>query len=169
MVPDHVMKYISIMLLIFSANSFAESLTNDSYKNVKIGTSEKQALESLGLYKDTKDLYGPGSSCYYLVPQDEKGADAIFMILDGRVSRIDNYDNKDVLTKDGLGIGSSKSEIVKHYKEVKVSPHPYVSPEGEYLEVRLGNGLGLIFETYHDMVTSFRLGDESIHYVEGCL
>lgn len=164
-----VLRSLLITLLTASANSFAASFTDDSYKNVKIGTSAAVALKTLVSYKDTKEVYEPSSACYYLVPKAGEDTDAIFMITDGKVSRIDNYDSKNVSTREGITIGSTKSDILDTYKDVKISPHPYVAPEGEYLEVRLENGLGIIFETYDDLVTSFRLGDESIRYIEGCL
>jgi len=163
------MRYTPILLLIVSINSLAEAFTDNSYKNIKIGTSAAEALKSLASYKDTKESYAPSSACYYLVPEEEKNPDAIFMVRNGRISRIDNYDSERISTKEGITIGSTKAEILNTYKDVKISPHPYVSPDGEYLEVELKNGLGIIFETYHDSVTSFRLGDESIRYIEGCL
>ena len=93
------------------------------------------------------------------------------MVVEEKVSRFDIDDQElKIETEAGVGIGSTKKEVLKAYPEIKVSPHPYIAPEGEYLEVKLPNGNGIIFETDHDIVTSFRLGSyPALGYIEGCL
>ncbi|MDH5180580.1 MAG: hypothetical protein OEZ39_12090 [Gammaproteobacteria bacterium] len=161
------MKYLVLALILVSANTYADSFTDNSYKGVKVGMSVAEAMKILTNYKNTQADYEPGGSCYYLEAKEARQSPA-FMILNGKVARIDNYGDKSVTTREGVGIGSSKADVLKAYQTVTVEPHPYMTPEGEYLIIRLKNGLGIIFETHHDIVTSFRLGDESIRYIEGC-
>ncbi|MGQ8367318.1 hypothetical protein ACUNWE_18785, partial [Alteromonas sp. 1036] len=79
------------------------------------------------------------------------------MVVDDMVARFDVFDKElGIVVGNGLGAGSNKKEVVAIYPNTIVSPHPYIAPEGEYLEVKLNNGNGIIFETDHDIVTSFR-------------
>jgi len=159
----------SFILLLFASTAYSESLSNNSYNGVAIGVAESEALKILKSFESTKDSYELGSTCYYLISNDANNSDVHFMILDGVVSRIDVVGNSKVSTKEGIRIGSTKDDVIKTYASVKVTPHPYIAPEGEYLEVKVDDKLGLIFETENDVVTRFRLGDQSIHFIEGCL
>lgn len=159
----------SFILLLFASTAYSESLSNNSYNGVAIGVAESEALEILNSYKSTRSEYDHGSTCYYLISNNAKNSDVLFMILDGVVSRIDVVGYSQVSTKEGIRIGSTKDDVMKTYASVKVTPHPYIAPEGEYLEVKIDDKLGMIFETENDVVTRFRLGDQSIHFIEGCL
>ena len=145
-----------------------KTVTDDSYSNVRIGDSPKVALQKLTGYISTIEQYD-NELCYYLIPENDE-AGALFMIANGVVARIDVYDEVPIIkTYTGLGIGSTKLDILSKYKNVEISPHPYTGPEGEYLEVKLQNGNGLIFETENDIVTSFRLGSyPAVQFIEGC-
>ncbi len=158
-----------ILLSIIVISGVADALSQDSFAGIKIGTSAPEALEILKGYESDAAQYD-SEACYYLVPKDNKPG-AAFMIVDGVVARIDIYSiESGITTNEGIGIGSKKSEVIAKYLDVKVSPHPYIDPDGEYLEVKLKNGYGIIFETEHDVVTSFRLGSyPAIEYIEGCL
>ena len=162
------MKYLSILLILFSYQALSESLTNDSYRGVKIGTKASEAIKILKSLKSTADPQEPNASCYYLESSDKQTTGLSFMVDKGAISRIDVYENKSISTAQGIHIGSTKEDVLKKYKKVEASPHPYLGSAGEYLEVRLTETLGIIFETANDIVTSFRLGDDSIYFIEGC-
>jgi len=154
--------------LIFSG--CANTLTTDSYAKIQLGMTAEQALQNLEGYTIDKLSLQQPDNCYYLVPT--KGVNGVYlMILDEKVARIDIYDKQlAIKTQRGLGIGDSKTQVLNSYPQTTVSPHPYTSPEGEYLEVALENGNGIIFETYHKTVTNFRLGSyPALGYIEGCL
>ncbi|MFW5425914.1 MAG: hypothetical protein ACKE8G_00625 [Methylophagaceae bacterium] len=176
------MKYfIAIVLLSYSytilsiesdkqtLQPHSSMMTNDAYNNVKMGDSAEMALNKLDGYISTIMQYD-NESCYYLVPEND-GAGALFMIVYGMVARIDVYDEVPIIkTSTGLGIASTKNDILGRYNSATASPHPYGGPEDEYLEVKLDNGNGLIFETLDGIVTSFRLGSyPALRFIEGCL
>lgn len=147
----------------------ASSLTDNSYQGVYIGDPAEEALKKLESYRVYKDEFTDELGCYYLSPVDYQPG-AHYMIMEGKVVRIDVDDEASQINTDkGLGIGSTKQEVLSAYKNVKISPHPYASPEGDYLEIKLDNGNGIIFETYQDVVTRFRLGSyPAVKYIEGC-
>jgi len=156
-------------MLMFLINTFthAGSLTDSSFEGVNIGMSVADATNILKEYESDK-MNSEDISCYYLSPLKDDDLPH-FMILSNTVVRIEVLSNS-VITQDGVTVGSSKKEIMSVYKDVKVSPHPYNFQSGEYLEVKLSNGNGIIFETENEIVTSFRLGSyPAITYIEGCL
>jgi hypothetical protein len=160
------MKKIIILLIFLSSIVSANTMTTSSYKNITIGMSPSKALE---ISKDyAADLQG-NPDCYYLYSKTDD-ADANFMVFEGKVERIDiEYKSANISTVKGIGIGATKKQVLAAYSTVLVSPHPYLSSRGEYLEVKLANGNGIIFETEQDIVTSFRLGSyPAILYIEGC-
>jgi hypothetical protein len=154
-----------LIALLITINSYADSLTDNSYKGVRVGSKESDALKLLKVYNI--DDAGSEGNCHYLISKENED-DASFMVNEGLVSRIDIYGKSKITTKEGIKIGSNKSDVLAKYPKVEVSPHPYISPDGEYLKVKLSSGLGVIFETDHDVITSFRMGNDSISYIEGC-
>jgi hypothetical protein len=159
-------KYLIPMFLI-STFTQAGSLTDSSFEGVNIGMSVTKAIHVLKDYESDK-MNSEDNSCYYLSPLKDDDLPH-FMIESNIVVRIEVLSNS-VITEDGVTVGSSKKEIMSVYKNVKVSPHPYNFQTGEYLEVKLSNGNGIIFETENEIVTSFRLGSyPAISYIEGCL
>lgn len=161
------MHKIILLFLVWSPLGFCfSSLTEDSFNGVKIGESSSAALKKLPGYIEEK--FEESGECYYL-SGPESNSTASFMVVSGVVSRIDVY-NENIQTSKGIAIGSNKSDVLKIYKNVNAWPHPYDAPEGEYLEVKLSNGLGIIFETHKDVITSFRLGSyPAVELKEGCL
>lgn len=160
--------FIYCVSLWCAASFGASSLTDNSFLGVAIGESATSALAKLQGYGEAK--LDADDECYYLLPKDEK-PNASFMVLDGVIARIDVYEPRaQIYTKEGIGIGSKKEEVLAKYKNSKASPHPYTAPEGEYLTVKLANDLGIIFETDGEEVTSFRLGSfPAVEFIEGCL
>lgn len=161
--------FVGLLLVVIVNSGRADSLSQDSYAGVKIGIPVSEALKVLKGYESDAAQY-ESESCYYLCQKNNKRG-ASFMVVDNVVARIDIYSKESgITTNEGIGIGSAKKEVLSKYLNVKVSPHPYIAPEGEYLEVKLPNGNGIIFETEHDVVTSFRLRSyPAVEYIEGCL
>ncbi|GAB2690600.1 hypothetical protein [Aliiglaciecola aliphaticivorans] len=163
------MRITLLICLLMSQVAFANHFTLDEYAGVKLGSHGDKALELLKNYHPEKSSYDEAQSCFYLIPPADFDG-AYIMVLDGTVERfeVDEQSSK-ITTQEGIGIGSSKADVVGAYKDVKVSVHPYLGEAGEYLEVTLDNGNGLIFETYQDKVSSFRLGRyPAVLFIEGC-
>ncbi|MGB0943382.1 MAG: hypothetical protein ACPGUE_13300 [Marinomonas sp.] len=167
------MRKFLITMFLISHFSHAMSLSDDSFSGVNIGMPVAEAIHTLKDYESNKIGYQlefetEDIDCYYLYPT--QNADLpIFMILSEVVVRIEVRSNL-VLTQRGVTVGSSKKDILSAYKNPKISAHPYDFERGEYIEVSLSNGNGIIFETLDDIVTSFRLGtDPAIKYIEGCV
>ncbi|MCL1052183.1 hypothetical protein L2755_21545 [Shewanella abyssi] len=161
------MRIFLILAILISFITQAGSLVDTSYENIKIGMSAHDATKLLKEYESGK-LNSEDVSCYYLSPSQDDDLPH-FMIESNTVVRIEVFSNA-VITQDGVTVGSSKNEVMAVYKNLKASPHPYNFQTGEYLEVKLPDGNGIIFETDNDIVTSFRLGSyPAISYIEGCL
>ncbi len=163
-------RVIPLLAILLSACVNAGGLTNDSFGDITIGMDEAAAREILANYVTDEELYDEPYDCHYLAPPETvKGV--YYMMIDAKVVRFDIDDKElNIATMEGVGIGSSKSDVLRVYRNAEISPHPYISPDGEYIEVKLPNGNGIIFETEHDVVTSFRLGSyPAVEYIEGCL
>jgi hypothetical protein len=100
------------------------------------------------------------------------GADGIgLMIFADSIARIEVYE-RGVSTFAGDQVGDTEREVLaRHGTAARVEPHPYVSPEGHYLVVPFPSDTmyQLIFETYRDTVTSYRVGRlPPVSWIEGC-
>ena len=161
--------FLPFLFTIGCGHAFAETLTDHSLGAISIGTPAEQARTQLPSHQDDKANYPPDNNCYYFVPPEYKGV--FYMVIDEKVARID-IDSVDlsIKTTEGVGVGSTKEAVLQAYKEVLISEHPYLAPDGEYLEVKLSNGNGLIFETLNGSVIAFRLGSyPALSYIEGCV
>ncbi|GAA6186904.1 MULTISPECIES: hypothetical protein [Alteromonadaceae] len=163
------MRITLLATLLLTQSVLANNLKDDEYAGIKIGSQADSAIKLLKNYQSQEVFYDEPQSCFYLEPKTHADGPYI-MVMDGIVVRFDIDEQlSQIQTQEGLGIDSSKADVIKTYNDVKVSVHPYLGEEGEYLEVKLNNGNGLIFETYRDKVTSFRLGSyPAILYIEGC-
>jgi len=161
------MKKVVLIIVFSSEMAFADSLTEGSYQEIKIGMTSTEASDLLNDYTSDKADYDEGWGCYYLHPKDK--ISPRFMILNEKITRIEVVSKEsEVTTSKGLGIGSTKQEVLLKYDNVQVSPH-YYRADGEYLEVKLENGYGLIFATHNGIVTNFHLGSyPGVGAVEGC-
>lgn len=168
-----IMRNFLISMFLISNFSHAMPLSDDSFSGVNIGMPVAEAIHTLKEYEsdrnatqlefETEDI-----DCYYLYSMQNADLPH-FMIESGVVVRIEVRSNS-VLTQKNVTVGSFKRDILPAYKNPKISAHPYDFERGEYIEVSLSNGNGIIFETLDDIVTSFRLGTNSaIKYIEGCV
>jgi len=116
-------------------------------------------------------LLGPRMEpCYYVVVDGRPGV--AFMIIDGRIARLDVRQQATVRTAEGAGIGDTEARIHALYPgRVEVQPHKYA--DGHYLIVTpqapAESTYRLIFETDGKRVTSYRTGRlPEVQWVEGC-
>lgn len=108
------------------------------------------------------------SDCYYLIDTSISHGVNI-MIVDDIVARIDITENSTITTNKGIGINSSKNEVIKAYPQLIEQTHPYLGQAGQYLIVTLPFGHGIVFETAFDVVTEYRFGRyPEVNYIEGC-
>jgi hypothetical protein len=110
--------------------------------------------------------------CFYVKPEGEPKGVA-FMLIDGRIARVDVSKNSSVTTKKRAKIGDSEYQIKSLYPgQIKVEPHKYVSG-GHYLifvpKDKVDSKYRLVFETDGKKVTEFRSGKlPEVEYVERC-
>lgn len=164
------MQNLFILCLLLPLHLTAQIISDDGYAGVEFGMSASEALVMLPGYDAESDGGNDAErGCYYLSHPEDRAAPA-FMVLEGIVARVDVYDEiATAVTAAGIGIGASKQDVLATYSDVTISEHPYLGSVGEYLEVTLASDTGLIFETYQDKVTSFRLGRyPAVSYIEGC-
>lgn len=165
------MMRVFCLLMTFMASCAADTKQfNTSLSEQLIGVKSDVVLLLLTDYMGDLDSYVEGSDCYYLRPKNQNEGPYI-MIVDEVVARVDFVDHDLLqLTDRGVGIGSSKREVMSAYKNAHVHPHPYLGQAGESISVTLPSGNGLVFETEFDVVAQYRLGRyPEVEYIEGCL
>ena len=154
----------------------ASRLSLDAVGPVRVGMTLKEAAAAAGVPVRLLDM-PPGPECRYAVPDRAAGTgdDLAFMVVDGRIARIDvGIMGPDrIRTVSGIGKGSTEAEVRATYPgRIRVEPHPYV-PNGRYLVYMPSDPglrhLSLIFETVDGEVRSFRSGlAEQVSWTEGC-
>jgi hypothetical protein len=107
--------------------------------------------------------------CYYV--QDPGRSGVAFMVIEGRIARVDVQQHSAVRTIEGAGIGDTEERIRALYPGLVTQPHKYV--DGHYLIVRpaapADTSHRIVFETDGQRVTRFRAGRmPEVRWVEGC-
>src|SRR5271169_1981219 len=140
---------------------------DDGIGPVKIGMSLSELSivlrEKLSMPEEKDD-----QSCFYV--DSSKHAGIGFMVLDGRVARID-VDSPGVRTSKGIQVGDSAARALRVYgPKLKIEPHFYTSPEGHYLTIYSSDSrYGIRFETDNGKIDMFYAGTSAaISLVEGC-
>lgn len=171
---------IILAALLFCTTAYSAdpetTLATEGLGPVKIGMTKRQAEAALGKklrlqYSMTSD----DNSCTYASRVDGKDRDIAYMLIHGKIARIDigvkPAQNK-ILTAAGVGQGSTESAVKKAYgKRLQISPHPYGDDDNwHYLTVdEAEHTRGIIFETDGKRITSFRAGVYlALGYIEGC-
>lgn len=148
---------------------FAEGgwvVTERSFGPVRVGMTVAEARTALGAeLPDPQD-----TECDFVAPRDShSGVD--FMVVDGRLARIDVQDTA-VATAAGARIGDSEARVEQLYHgRVSVEPHKYIV--GHYLVVRslapADSAFRLVFETDGNQVIEYRAGQlPQVRWLEGC-
>ena len=140
-------------------------LREDGIGPIKVGITLAQLNTTLHekLAKSQDDDQG----CFYVT--SKKHPHVSFMLLDGRLARID-VDDVGVANSAGVRVGDSEAHVVKVYgSSLKVGPHHYIE-DGRYLTIRSSDGrYGTRFETEQGKITTFYSGTfKAIQFVEGC-
>ena len=113
---------------------------------------------------------GKLDNCWYVKPQGGP-RDISFMVIDGRIARVDIYGSSPITTVSGARIGDSENRIKSLYA-VRITPHEYVQG-GHYLTFVPNDTpdrqYRMVFETDGKRVKLIRAGRlPEAEYVEGC-
>jgi hypothetical protein len=150
-------------------------LSLDGLGPVDIGMTPAEASAAAGVSIRVLPEMDLGRGCAY-ARADRGPEDRLFMVLDGRIVRIDIGRpgvTRSTTTVSGIGVGSTEDEVKREYPgRITVQPHPYV-PAGHYLVYtpveRSYQHLRLLFETDGRVVTTFRAGlADPVSWIEGC-
>jgi hypothetical protein len=140
--------------------------------DIPIGLTVDETAKAAGIKLVPLDDSSPKEACYYLKPQ--KGLkDVGFMVIDGKVARVDVWRESKVTTLRGAKIGDSETRIKSLYPgQIKVTPHKYVTG-GHYLTFipkdKADKNYRLVFETDGKRVTQMRSGKlPEVEFIEGC-
>jgi hypothetical protein len=138
---------------------------------VLVGMTVAAAEKAAGRKFDT-DKEGPdGMTCLYSKPIGLSGVG--FMVIQGKIARIDVWSNPKITTFRGAKIGDSEARIKQLYgNQIQVQQHEY-RPKGHYLvfvpKDKADQNFRVVFETDGQKVTQFRSGRiPEVEYVEGC-
>jgi hypothetical protein len=106
-------------------------------------------------------------ACFYV--STKKQPKLSFMMLEGRLARIDVKD-PGVKTPRGIQVGDSENHALQVYgRRLKASPHKYID-NGHYLTAKSSDGdYGIRFETEDGKITTYYAGRfDAIQLVERC-
>jgi hypothetical protein len=144
------------------------TVTADGYGPVQIGMSLESVRNLLGALLVPRESLS--TDCDYLAVGPD-GPDVLFMVVAGRLVRIDVRDSA-VTTSEGARIGDSEAMIGRRYGADRVMSTPHAYTDGHYLTVAppgAGDDHRLVFETDGRSVTEFRAGLlPMVGWVEGC-
>jgi hypothetical protein len=168
----------SLVLATLAIETSLAKLSNQSklllngIGDVPIGLTVAETAKAAGIKLVPLDDSSPKEACYYLKPQ--KGLkDVGFMVVDGKVARVDVWRESKVTTLRGAKIGDSEARIKSLYPgQIKVTPHEYTTG-GHYLTFtpkdKADKNYRLVFETDGKRVTQMRSGKlPEVSYIEGC-
>jgi hypothetical protein len=139
---------------------------------VRIGMTLAEASAAAGVPVRLQDM-PPGPECRYAYPDGAPGLgrDVAFMVLQGRIARVDV--GATVRTVSGIGIGATEAEVQATYPgRIRVEPHEYVRG-GSYLVYVPADpalrDLSMPFETENGRVQRLRSGLAGpVAFPEGC-
>ena len=135
---------------------------------VLIGMTLAQATTAAGIpFVASSD---PAECTYATVTGGPPGVS--FMVVDGRIARIDVRDSSKNPALNGVRIGYTEDLVKVLFPDAQISPHKYVAG-GHYLtvvpEAAADKDFRMIFETDGLQVTSLRVGKlPEVELVEGC-
>lgn len=159
---------LAAVLLCFPAHAASPKLSMTGFGAVHIGASVTELGRALSKQiAPAADAYE--ASCRYVWP-DNADAGISFMLLDGRLARID-VDSPGIYTLSGAAVGDTQASVIARYGPgLSVGPHAYEGPTGKYLTLySKDKTYGVRFETDGLRVTRYYVGTaEAIQYIEGC-
>jgi hypothetical protein len=156
----------------------AHILRTDGLGPVRLGMTVRAAERALGarLRNESPEL---DEGCSYYALRSTQDSLVHYMVERGRITRIDieyvaslrRHTRSPITTATGIGIGSTETDIRRAYgRHLKIVQDPYMEDQGNNLTIEdRGRHRGILFETDHGTVTSFRAGiHPSLEYSEGC-
>ncbi len=117
------------------------------------------------------DAFDNEGSCIELYAADNALPGMIFMLIDGKLSRITVSEPSKVTTPRGIGVGANADDVRKAYGTgLKAETHHYEGEPAEYLTYWLKpEKSGVRFETGTSRrVQVIHAGSDTIQYIEGC-
>ena len=140
--------------------------------SVRVGMTIAEASKAAGTKLIRESGYETNLSCFYVKPQGEP-KDIGFMVTNGRISRVDVWNNKSITTLSGAKIGDTESRIKSLYPgQIQVTPHKYVEGGHDLIFIpkdAVDKNYRVLFETDGKRVTRFRSGKlPEVEFVEGC-
>jgi hypothetical protein len=135
------------------------------YGPVRIGMTVDEARAALGGRLSVPNPV-EGSTCAF-VRSEGTPEGVMFMVVEGKVQRVDVIRTAAVATDAGAHIGEKEARVKELYPGLTVQPHKYT--DGRYLIVAPDSATRLVFETNADTVTMMRGGLlPMVLWVEGC-
>jgi hypothetical protein len=137
--------------------------------DVPIGLTVAETAKAAGIKLVNES---PQAACYYVKPA-KSPKEIGFMVVDGRVARIDVWRGSKITTLRGAKIGDSEARIKYLYPgQIKVTPHEYTTG-GHYLTFipkdKADKNYRMVFETDGKRLTQMRSGKlPEVSYIEGC-
>jgi hypothetical protein len=154
-----------------AAVSSAPFLWADGYGQVSIGMTIAEASAALGAQLVPDGDFDEPDMCQTLHVDGLTGEDPLrFMAQGGRITRVSDYGGRDAATPEGVGIGSTDSEVRAAYPAAIEQLAKYNEPPAHDLIIwTTPNERGVRFELNEQgVVTVVHAGDDSIQLVEGC-
>lgn len=168
------MKLLGTIALILAVAASAQEpdwkLTPGGWGPAHIGMSRAQLAKALHVELQG-DAFDNEGSCIELYAADNALPGLIFMLIDGKLTRITVSEPSKVITPRGIGIGASADDVRKAYGTgLKAETHHYEGEPAEYLTFWLKpEKSGVRFETdTNRRVQAIHAGNDTIQYIEGC-
>ena len=151
----------------------ASRLRLDGIGPIQVGMTLEDASAAAGVPVRVDPRTDLGRGCAHA--KAEGGPEGLsFMVVNGRIVRIEVFGNSAILTLSGVGAGSTVDEVLATYpNRIRVQPNPYTGHLGGrdlvYLTDEGSSHLGLMFETDGQRVRTFRSGFlGAVMAPEGC-
>lgn len=169
MIP-RVFGFLLFLAILAVGSSRADEmwvLREDGVGPVKIGMGLRE-LNAVLQERFQLPVEKDDRACFFVKPK--RHPHVSFMILDGRLARID-VDGPVISATGGLRVGDSEMRALRVYgSKLKVEESKYSGPEGHYLTLRsTDRRYAMRFETDMGKITQFYAGRfDAVQLVEGC-
>lgn len=168
-----LLRVAAIILCLLASASAAQAassttehrVTFTGYGPAHVGMSLEALRKAVGAQLLDDPLQE--DACRYVSAPRSPGV--AYMLIDGKVARIDVFAPSGVQAFAGGRVGASKASLLRSYPTSKVTPHFYDSG-GAYVTLLSNDGKhGIRFEIEDDRVSGYYAGTiAAIQYVEGC-